>query len=177
VNKSWTASCVVVRSPPWTQQSRCIPIESMAWLHMHKKWPWVVGWGRPNVVHNVEKNVRGHFERWDEWVGKCQALKLRPIQDLSWMQWQFKNNSEIMLENECSCTFFKMFTWTRSVFLSNSCSNSEMKTWTTKGRRSWTHLRWTWNGSGPKLLALIAPNKNEWSYCKNLDVMIGATSP
>jgi hypothetical protein len=93
---------------------------------------------------------------WAKW----QALKLGPTQDLSWMQRQFENNSEIMLKNECSCTFSKMFSWTRFVFLSNSCSNSEMKTWTTKGRRSWTHLRWTWNGSGPKLLALIKMNNH-----------------
>jgi hypothetical protein len=108
---------------------------------------------------------------------KSQTFELGPTQDFNRMQWQYENNYEIMLENECSCTLSKMFFWTRSAILSNSCSNSEMKTWTIKGRRSWTHLRWTWNRSGPKLLALISPNKNGQSYCQNLDVMIRATSP
>jgi hypothetical protein len=104
----------------------------------------------------LEVILKDGMTGWAKW----QALKLGPTQDLSWMQRQFENNSEIMLKNECSCTFSKMFSWTRFVFLSNSCSNSEMKTWTTKGRRSWTHLRWTWNGSGPKLLALIKMNNH-----------------
>jgi hypothetical protein len=41
----------------------------------------------------------------------------------------------------------------------------------------WTHLRWTWNGSGLELLALINHNKNGWSSYKNFNAIIGAISP
>jgi hypothetical protein len=82
-----------------------------------------------------------------------------------------------MLENECSCTLFEMFSWRRYVPLSQSYSNGGMAVWIVGGRRSRAHLRCAWNESGLKLLNLITPNKNEWSSCKNLDAMIGATSP
>ncbi len=60
----------------------------------------------------------------------------------------------MMLENECSCTFSKMFSWRHFAPLSNSCSNVGMETWVARGKRSQAHLKWGWNGSGPKLLAL-----------------------
>jgi hypothetical protein len=50
-------SCVVMCSPPWTQWNKCIAIKFMAWLHMHRKRPQVVRWGRPNLVHNDEEKM------------------------------------------------------------------------------------------------------------------------
>jgi hypothetical protein len=80
---------------------------------------------------------------------------------LKWPFWSSENNFEMMLQNECSCTLSKMFSWRQSISLSNSYSNGGMETWEVGGKRSQAHLKWAWNGSGPKLLAPIAPNKNE----------------
>jgi hypothetical protein len=46
----------------------------------------------------------------DGMIGRveCQAFKLRLTKDFNETQWQFENNSKMMLENECSCTFSKM---------------------------------------------------------------------
>jgi hypothetical protein len=44
-------------------------------------------------------------------------------------------------------------------------------------RRSRAQLKWIWNGSGPEILAPIAPNKNEQLSCKKINVMIWATNP
>jgi hypothetical protein len=57
VKKFQIASCVVVRSPPWAQWSRCIFIGSMAWPHMHRERPQAMGWRRPNLVHSVEEKM------------------------------------------------------------------------------------------------------------------------
>jgi hypothetical protein len=48
--------------------------------------------------------------------------------------------------------------------------------WKQKKSR-WTHLKWTWNGSGLELLTPINHNKNGWSSCKKLYPIIGAKSP
>jgi hypothetical protein len=29
----------------------------MGWSHMYPKRTWVVGWGKPNLVRNVEENM------------------------------------------------------------------------------------------------------------------------
>jgi hypothetical protein len=38
-------------------------------------------------------------------------------------------------------------------------------------------LKWTWNESGPTLLGFISPHKNGCPFYKNLNAMIGLTSP
>jgi len=42
---------------------------------------------------------------------KHQVLKPQLAQDFNQTQWQSKDNFEMMLENECSCTFFKVISW------------------------------------------------------------------
>jgi len=38
-----------------------------------------------------------------------QTHEPRLAQDFSWKWWQYEDNFEMMLENECSCTLSKMF--------------------------------------------------------------------
>jgi hypothetical protein len=52
-----------------------------------------------------------------------------------------------------------------------------MEIWIIGGKRSRTHLRWTYIGNGLELLTPIALNKNGWLSYKKLDTMIGAISP
>jgi hypothetical protein len=66
----------------------------------------------------------------------------------------------MMLEKDCSCMFSKVFSWRWFVLFSDTYSNQGMWTWTTRSKRSQTHLRWTSNGSGHELLAPTTPNKN-----------------
>jgi hypothetical protein len=60
------------------------------------------------------------------WV-KSQTLEVKPTQDFNQMQWQSKNNFEMMLKNECSCTFFEIFFWKWFVPLSNNYLNDGME--------------------------------------------------
>jgi hypothetical protein len=99
------------------------------------------------------------------------------MQNLNRIQWQLENKYDMILEKECSCTLFEMFSLKQFVLLFDSYSNGRIQPWTIKGRRSQAHLKWAWNGNGPKLLAPITPNKNGWPFYKNLDTMIKATSP
>jgi hypothetical protein len=55
--KSWIASCLTTHFTLWAHKSRCILVRFMAWPHMHWKRPWVVGWGRFNLVRNVEDKI------------------------------------------------------------------------------------------------------------------------
>jgi hypothetical protein len=143
---------------------------------MHRERPWAMGWGKPNLVRNVkEKMLEAILIDGMRRQVEIQELKLRPTQD-NQTQWQSKNNSKMMLENECSCMFFEMFSWRWHIFLSNYCSNGGMETWTTWRKKSRAHLKWTWNGSEPKLITPIAPNKNGQLFYKNLNAMVGVIS-
>lgn len=42
----------------------------------------------------------------------------------------------MMLENECLCMFFVMFSRRQTIFFFDSCLNGGMEAWTTRGRRS-----------------------------------------
>jgi hypothetical protein len=51
---------------------------------MYPERPWVVGWGRPNLMHNVEENMleaisKAGMTRWVE----NQALEPRFVQDFN----------------------------------------------------------------------------------------------
>jgi hypothetical protein len=50
------------------------------------------------------------------------------MQDFSWVQWQSKDNSKMMLKNECLCTFFEMFSKKQSALLYDNYSNGRMET-------------------------------------------------
>ncbi len=103
--ESLSALCVVLWSPPWTQCSRCIfLVECMDWPHMHWKRLGTIGWRRPNLVCSVKEKMlkailKDGMVRW----AKSQTLEPGPTQDFSWTWWQSENNSQMMLENECSC--------------------------------------------------------------------------
>ncbi len=86
-----STSCVVVRSPPWTQQSKCILLGSMVWLYMHWEKPWIVGWGKPNLVCSVKEKMLETILT-NEMIGwvEIQTLEPRLAQDLNWMWWQFE---------------------------------------------------------------------------------------
>ncbi len=88
-----------------------------------------------------------------------------------------KKNSKMMLENECFVHVFWNVFLKKSIPLFDSCSNYGMEIWIAWGRRSQAHLMWAYNGSGLELFTPITPNKNGWPSCKNLDTMVGATSP
>jgi hypothetical protein len=75
VKESQTTLCVVMHYLPWTQRSRCIPIGSMAWPHMHWKKPWAVGWGRPNLVCNYEEKMLKTILK-NKWLGGQKAKHL-----------------------------------------------------------------------------------------------------
>jgi hypothetical protein len=146
---------------PWTQQNKCIFIGFMAWPRMHREKPWTMGWWTPSLAHKIEEKMlktilKDGMNGWPQ----SQTPKHGHAQDLSWMWWQFENNSKMMLKNECSCTLPKMLSWKQSTLLSNNYSNGGMTIWVIASRWSWAHLRWTWNGSGPKLLAFTTPQKN-----------------
>jgi hypothetical protein len=133
----WIASCVVMRSLPWTQQSRCILVESMVYPHMHREKPWAAGWGRPNLVCSIEGQMSKAISKHGMTRGtKSQTPKLGFAQDLSEVWWQFEKDSKMMLENECLCTLSEMYSQRHSIHLSNNCSNGGMEVWTSRGRRS-----------------------------------------
>ncbi len=67
----WIASCLAMCSTPWTHQSRFILLGSMAWLHMHWKRPWVVGWGKFSLVCSakdkmLEAFLKSAMAKWAE---------------------------------------------------------------------------------------------------------------
>jgi hypothetical protein len=56
-----TASCVVMRFPPWTQQNRFIHVKFLGWPHMHWKRPRAIRWGMSQPqpwIHNQGKGLR-----------------------------------------------------------------------------------------------------------------------
>jgi hypothetical protein len=79
---------------------------------------------------------------------KSQTFRLGPMQDLNQMQWQLEDKSDMMLEKECSCTFFEIFSLRQFIPLFDSYSNGRIQALATKGRRSQAHLKWAWNGNG-----------------------------
>jgi hypothetical protein len=56
-----------------------------------------------------------------------QTPKLRLAQDFNQVQWKYKDNYEMMLENEWSCTLSEMLSSRRSTLLPNSYSNGGME--------------------------------------------------
>jgi hypothetical protein len=53
---SWTASWVPMRSLPWKQRKKWIPIGSIKCVHMHWGVLVIEGWGNPSCIWNdVEK--------------------------------------------------------------------------------------------------------------------------
>jgi hypothetical protein len=52
-----TTSCVAVRSPPWTQRSKCIHVRSMVWPHMHWEKLQIMGWGRFNLMCSAKEKT------------------------------------------------------------------------------------------------------------------------
>jgi hypothetical protein len=175
VKESQIASCVTVHS---LHENNKVGVSLSDLWPSHiciKKKPWAVGWWTPNLMHKAKEKMleailKNGTARW----AQNQAPKHGHAQDFNRMWWQFENNSEMMMENECLWTLSKMISWKQSTPLSTNYSNGGMEVWIVASRWLWTHLRWTWNGSGPKLLTLIAPIK---MGCKNFNAMIKATNP
>jgi len=42
---------------PMNEQNTCILNKSMGWLHMHQERPQTIGWGKPNLLCNVEEKM------------------------------------------------------------------------------------------------------------------------
>ncbi len=66
--ESRTTSCVTMRYPQWSKQSRCILVESMGWSHMHQER---LGRGRFNLVHNAKDNVSNAILK-DGMIGQAE---------------------------------------------------------------------------------------------------------
>lgn len=67
------------------------------------------GMGRPNVVHSVEKKLSKAILKYKMIrQAKSQTFKPGLAQDFNQTQWQLEDNANMMLKDECSCTFLKM---------------------------------------------------------------------
>ncbi len=177
VNFFWKASCLAMCSTSWVHQSRFIFVGPMARLHMHQERPWIVGWGRLNLVHNVKEKMSKAFlkDGMARWI-ESQAPKPN-LHKISTKQDNNMKTTKMMLKNESSCTLFEMFSQRWSIAIFDSYSNGGMIAWIVGGRRSWTCLRWTWNGSGFKLLAFIAPIKMDGRFTKLWMQWLGRQAP
>jgi hypothetical protein len=58
---------------------------------MHWEKPWIVGWGKPNLVCSVKEKMLETILT-NEMIGwvEIQTLEPRLAQDLNWMWWQFE---------------------------------------------------------------------------------------
>ncbi len=96
---------------------------------MHRKRPRVAEWGRPNLVHNVkEKLFEAILKDGVIRLAKNQTSEPRSTQNLNQVQGQSKNNSKMMLKNECLCIFSLRCSLENDLLLFNSCSNGGMET-------------------------------------------------
>jgi len=102
-------------------------------------------------------------DRMIEWVESQASTCTRSGSNWTW--WQFKDNSKMMLKNECLCMVFSYAHLKMIQFL--SLIVAQMMGWKFE-QMEVESFRWAWNGSGAKLLASIAPNKIWQSSCKNL---------
>jgi hypothetical protein len=57
MKESQIASCVTVHSCHEQNEINVYFVRFMALPHMHQERPWVVGWGKPNLVRNVKEKM------------------------------------------------------------------------------------------------------------------------
>ncbi len=139
---SWIASWVSVRSLPWTQLKRWIPIELMGCVHTHQGMPTTKERGSPSCIQNVVRKIGEDNQK----VGKTgqvisQTPTLRIKHDKIWAWWASNVSLESMLEKVWWCKCSEMEFWSWTICYPMSCSNGGTHAWVGGGRRSHAALR------------------------------------
>jgi hypothetical protein len=105
-----------MRSLPWAQCKKWIPIRSMGCVQTHRKMLTIEGRGNPNHIRNIiEKNKEDNQK-----VGKIswtinQTPALRPEHDKFRTQWASNVPSKSMLERVWWCRHFEMESWSWTI--------------------------------------------------------------
>lgn len=101
----------------------------MQWIDLRAKG-WAKQWERPNLMHNKKKK-RKHLKpnRKTKWLDKQKVMHppLELAQDLRHMWHKSEAMSKMMLEKECSCNLFEMFSWNQSIPLSTNYTKRGMQ--------------------------------------------------
>ncbi len=139
---SWIASWVPMRSLPWTQHKRWIPIGSMGCVHTHQGMPTIEGWGSPSCIQNVVWKI-GEDNRKVGKTGQVisQTLALRIKHDKIWAWWASNVPLKSMLEKVWWCKCSEMEFWSWTICYRMSCSNGGTHAWARGAKRSHAVLR------------------------------------
>jgi hypothetical protein len=138
---SQTALWVPVRSLPWVQHKRWIPIGLMRCVHTHRRRPKIKGGGSLNHVRNIVKKI-GEDNRkvgkisWTTSQTSTWGLKHDKIRT----QWASSIHSKSMLKKVwCKCS--KMESWRWTIWCPTSCSKGRSHTYVGGGK---SHLLRFW---------------------------------
>ncbi len=102
-------SWVPMRSLPWAQCKRWIPIGLMGCVHTHRGMPTIEGWGSPSCVQSVVQKTRENNQKAKK-IGRIinQAPTLGLEHDKIQARWALDVPSNNMLEKVWWCQHSKM---------------------------------------------------------------------
>jgi hypothetical protein len=134
---SWIALWVLMRSLPWTQCKKWIPIGLMGCVHAHQRMFTIEGWGSLSYVQSIVEKIGEN--NWK--VGKTgwtvsQMLAYGPKHDKIRARWALDISLESMLERVWWCKHSKMESWSWTICYLISCSNGRRYAQVECGRKS-----------------------------------------